>query len=96
MSHRSVSLRLVVIAIVLLGALPAAGQGQADTWTPPRLGDGRPDLQGVWDFRTATPFERPERFGERETLTEEEAAGNPMPRTASRSSSVARAGSAAF
>ena len=73
MSHRFVSLRLVVIAIVLLGALPAAGQGQADTWTPPRLGDGRPDLQGVWDFRTATPFERPERFGERETLTEAEA-----------------------
>ena len=36
------------------------------------LADGRPDLQGVWDFRTATPLERPQGMGER--LTEEQAA----------------------
>ena len=25
----------------------------------PRLSNGRPDLQGTWDFRTITPFQRP-------------------------------------
>ncbi len=74
MSHRSTSLFLVVAAVITLGPLTALGQGQTETWTPPRLGDGRPDLQGVWDFRTATPFERPERFDGRDVLTEEEAA----------------------
>ena len=32
------------------------------------------DLQGVWDFRSMVPFERPEEFGDQETLTAEEAA----------------------
>ena len=35
---------------------------------------GSPDLQGVWDFRTITPLQRPERYGDREFLTQEEAA----------------------
>src|SRR2546423_963739 len=28
-------------------------------WTPPRTPWGHPDLQGVWDYRTITPLERP-------------------------------------
>ena len=28
-------------------------------WTLPRTPDGQPDLQGVWNFATATPLERP-------------------------------------
>ena len=35
---------------------------------------GAPDLQGVWDFRTLTPFERPEELGEKGVLTDEERA----------------------
>lgn len=35
---------------------------------------GHPDLQGVWNFSTNIPFERPEQFGEREFLTAEEIA----------------------
>ncbi|MEE2635608.1 MAG: hypothetical protein VYE68_00045 [Acidobacteriota bacterium] len=40
---------LTVMALVLAG--PASAQ--------PRLADGTPDLQGVWDFRTLTPLQRP-------------------------------------
>ncbi len=36
--------------------------------------DGRPDLQGVWDFSTLTPLERPEDRAGQARLTPEEAA----------------------
>jgi hypothetical protein len=63
--------RGLIAAIVLLGiaALPAAAQGQA-----PRTPDGRPDLHGIWDFRTITPLERPNQFAGKDVLTAEEAA----------------------
>lgn len=32
-----------------------------------------PNLEGYWDFRTATPLERPTQLGERNSFTEEEA-----------------------
>jgi hypothetical protein len=40
----------------------------------PRTADGHPDLQGVWDFRTLTPLQRPEDRGDQAVLTAEEAA----------------------
>ncbi len=36
--------------------------------------EARPDLSGVWDFRTLTPLERPSDLGDKATLTAEEAA----------------------
>ena len=39
----------------------------------PRLSDGRPNLQGVWDFRTLTPLQRPQ-DQENAVLSSEEAA----------------------
>ena len=36
--------------------------------------DGRPDLQGVWLSRTATPVERPKVFEGRSLMTDEELA----------------------
>ncbi len=35
---------------------------------------GRPALEGVWNFSSDVPLERPERFGDREFMTEEEVA----------------------
>ena len=70
-------------AVVSLASVPVAGQAQsaaakttrgAKTWTPLRTPDGQPDLQGVWDFRTLTPLERPNALGERQVFTDEEAA----------------------
>ena len=50
------------------GASTAAG---ADTWVAPRTADGQPDLQGLWNNTTITPFER--RPGQPEFITEEDA-----------------------
>ncbi|HIN12105.1 MAG TPA: hypothetical protein EYM63_10885 [Acidobacteria bacterium] len=71
MRHRwlvTAGLPVVVIAVICLASVPIAGQA------PARTSWGDPDLQGMWDTRTYTPFERPVEFGTREFMTAEEAA----------------------
>src|SRR3954470_20310470 len=48
--------------------------GSTSGWTQPRTAWGEPDLQGVWPLNhlIGTPFQRPEKFGERRFLTDEE------------------------
>jgi hypothetical protein len=46
----------------------------ASTSMVTRTPDGHPDLQGVWDYRTVTPLERPPQFAGKEFLTDEEVA----------------------
>ena len=46
---------------------PEHAEGPRNAW-------GAPDLQGVWDFRTLTPLERPRNLAGTATFTEEEAA----------------------
>ena len=79
MSHRRLaSLRVLVVAtaVVMLAPIPVAGQVSSEngSWSPPRTPWGEPDLQGVWDFRTVTPMERPEQFTGKEFLATEEVA----------------------
>nr|ADI23848.1 hypothetical protein [uncultured gamma proteobacterium HF4000_48E10] len=77
MSNRFLQALSTVIAVVLLAPLPAAGQvpkAATDGWMLHRTPDGQPDLQGVWDFRTITPLERPGELVGKAVLTEEEAA----------------------
>ena len=44
----------------------------ADSYEAPRTAWGDPDMQGVWDFRTLTPMERPLEFGDKAVLTKAE------------------------
>ena len=67
--HPFVSVVAVVVAIGLLGTMQASAQTD-----PPRTAWGQPDLQGVWDFRSITPMQRPNDRADQEFLTAEEAA----------------------
>jgi hypothetical protein len=58
--------------LVGLLALPIAIAGAAP-WTPPRTPWGDPDLQGVWNYATMTPLERPRDVAAKAVLTEQEA-----------------------
>ena len=59
---------LSVLMLALLAVVPVSAQdAQQTSW-------GAPDLQGVWDFRSITPLQRPEDRGDQEFLSEEEAA----------------------
>ncbi len=60
---------LAMTAAVVFMAAPGVAQTTAPT-TP----WGHPDVQGIWDFRTITPLERPEELGDTAFLTAEEAA----------------------
>ena len=64
-------MRYTTLAVVLL-TVSALSMAQATD--APRTSWGQPDLQGIWDFRTITPLERPEVLGDRAFLTAEEAA----------------------
>src|SRR5690349_1398168 len=52
----------------------AATKAPSAVSTVPRTPDGKPDLQGVWDFKTITPLERPRELGDKAFFTAEEAA----------------------
>ena len=46
MTHRTFG--LTIAAVVLVGFWSAGAAGQAGRWSPPRLPDGQPDMQGHW------------------------------------------------
>ena len=56
-----------MIGVVSIVPGTTAGQTRTTPW-------GDPDLQGVWDYWTFTPLERPDEFDGKDTLTDEEAA----------------------
>ena len=71
MNIRQLTMLLVLIVLAVGLTVPVAAQPVSEV---PRLPDGRPDLQGVWDFRTLTPLQRPTDQADQDVLTAEEAA----------------------
>ena len=72
------TLGALLTASVIAGAMsaasgPIAGQAPA-SWTPPMTPWGDPDLRGIWTSIgvSGVPVERPDEFGEREFLTDED------------------------
>ena len=60
--------QLTMVAVGVLLVVPVSAQ------EAPQTSWGAPDLQGIWDFRSITPLERPEDLAEQQFLSEEEAA----------------------
>ena len=78
------TLIVVSIGVSSLAAVTVAGQASAAPRAKStdaakksaklRTAWGHPDLQGIWDFRTITPLERPADLAGKATLTDQEAA----------------------
>ncbi len=62
-------IKLILISLIFQGSGAVFG---AEEYVAPRTQWGQPDLQGVWNFASNVPMERPEEFGDRQFLTEEE------------------------
>ena len=68
MNNPTISTVLTTLALLAATAPLASAQDAPKTaWVAP-------DLQGVWDFRTITPLERPRELADKAVLTPEEAA----------------------
>ena len=72
--NRAATGRAIAVAVALGMLAPVVAAGQAADEAVPRTAWGAPDIQGVWDFRSITPMERPDDLGDQAFLTEEEAA----------------------
>ncbi len=76
----NVQLLAIVRALAILIALFSATSGSAvaqPVLSPaspavPRMPDGRPNLQGIWDFGSLTPLQRPAALAGKQFLTEED------------------------
>ncbi|MGH9253321.1 MAG: hypothetical protein ACRD3C_01995 [Vicinamibacterales bacterium] len=84
---RRLRVSLGVLAVVLIGVSILAARGQltwlpagltgttagAEEWTAPRTPWGDPDLQGIYNYGTSTPLQRPRQVSDKQVLSDEEA-----------------------
>tara|TARA_B100000745_G_scaffold63757_1_gene37680 strand:- start:1816 stop:2850 length:1035 start_codon:yes stop_codon:yes gene_type:complete len=68
-----VKIKLLLFVCTLFAPISLSFAQTADDYVAPRTEWGQPDLQGIWNFNSNTPMERPDRFGTQEFLTPEEA-----------------------
>jgi Tol biopolymer transport system component len=60
----------LLVLVLTLAAAPASAQATA--YRAPRTDGGHPDLQGVWNFDSGVPLERPPAFAGKRFFTKEE------------------------
>src|SRR5687768_1353595 len=63
----------IVATFVVLVPMSLRAQtvvGSSESWRVPRTSGGHPDFEGVWNFATLTPLERPERFAGRAYMSD--------------------------
>jgi len=65
-------IKYLLVLTTLIAPIGLSIAQTADDFVVPRTEWGQPDLQGVWNFSSNTPMQRPERFGTQEFLTPEE------------------------
>jgi len=84
---RRLGISLGVLAIVLVGVSILGARGHlswlaaglagktanAEAWTAPRTAWGDPDLQGIYNYGTSTPLQRPRQVGDKQVLSDDEA-----------------------
>jgi hypothetical protein len=63
----------VAATFTVAAAQTAETSSRTNVASLPRTPDGHPDLQGLWDYRTATPLERPRDLSDKEVFTDQEA-----------------------
>jgi len=64
-------IHIFMSALVLTAAVASAAGPETKTKAP-RTADGRPDLQGVWNFSSGVPLQRPAAFADKKFFTKEE------------------------
>ena len=66
-------IKLLLFVCTLFAPISLSFAQTADDYVAPRTEWGQPDLQGIWNFNSNTPMERPDRSGTQEFLTPKEA-----------------------
>ena len=62
----------LVFSMLTVFSGAAVAQFAGADYEVPRTEYGQPDLQGVWNFSSNTPMQRPQRYGEQEFLTQQQ------------------------
>ena len=63
---------MLTIPFFFLSTASASDQSKQSEYKPARNAQGHPDIQGIWDFRSLTPLERPKGLGDKAVFTPEE------------------------
>ena len=75
MRRHRIPVVLITLSALLVPAVTALAQGGDQnhaSYLTEKTPWGDPNLQGVWDRRTITPLERPERFADKAFFTPDE------------------------
>src|SRR2546430_7393137 len=70
----SASVLAVAVASASLAGHAQPLRATPPRWNPPTTPWGTPDLQGIWNYATMTPLERPREVAGKDVLSESEAA----------------------